>query len=189
MGHDERLAARSATLEADGKTVAVVLADGCPVGLVAVADELRPGAAATIEDLHRLGVSPVVMLTGDNEITARAIAAEAGIDYWRSAMLPEEKTAAIIALADRHGVVAIVGDGVNDAPALATADVGVAMGAAGTDVALETAELPSWPTTWPSSPLRSACRAALSPTSTKTPCCLSLPSPCSSRPPWRGSCH
>lgn len=136
-------AQRLATLEAEGKT-AVVLADatdGRPLGLLAVADQLRPGAASAVADLHTLGVDHVVLLTGDNPRTAAAVAAQAGIDDWRAGLLPEHKTHAIAELRATYGPVAMVGDGVNDAPALATADVGVAMGAAGTDVALETADL------------------------------------------------
>ncbi len=91
--------------------------------------------------LSRLGIDPTVMLTGDNAATAAAIANAAGIVVWRAGLLPEEKTAAVAALHAQSGTVAMVGDGINDAPALATADVGIAMGAAGTDVALETADI------------------------------------------------
>jgi len=140
---DEADCQRLAQLEAQGKT-AVVLADadaGRALGVLAVADELRPNAANAIAAVHQLGIGRVVMLTGDNQRTAQAIAAQAGLDDWRAGLLPEDKTAAVTDLRRAHGATAMVGDGVNDAPALATADVGIAMGAAGTDVALETADV------------------------------------------------
>jgi Cd2+/Zn2+-exporting ATPase len=108
--------------------------------LVAVADTLRPAAAGAVADLKRLGVERIVMLTGDNAIVARAIGDALGIADVRADLLPEEKLA-IVAELKREGPVAMVGDGVNDAPALATASLGVAMGGAGTDVALETADV------------------------------------------------
>ena len=110
-------------------------------GVIAVADEIRPGAETLVDRLHALGVDEVVMLTGDNERTASAIADEIGIDDVRAELLPEQKVDAVRELDERHGGVAMVGDGINDAPALATATVGVAMGAAGTDTALETADI------------------------------------------------
>ena len=131
-----------ATLEKAGKTT-VVIADadrGQPLGLLAVADQLRPEATRAVAELHQLGLR-VVILSGDHQRVAAAVAHQAGIDDWRANLLPEHKTDAVQALRRTHGPVAMVGDGVNDAPALATADVGVAMGAAGTDVALETADL------------------------------------------------
>jgi len=128
-------------LQAAGKTVVLVGTDEALAGVVAVADEVRPEARWTVDRLHALGVERVVMLTGDNERTARAIATEVGVDEFRAELLPDEKVAAIEALTDDHDGVAMVGDGVNDAPALATATVGVAMGAAGTDTALETADV------------------------------------------------
>jgi len=145
-------------LQAEGKTVVLVgrvgqnptgsrtasgdAADEVEVeGLVAVADELRPDVAAMVDRLHELGVEHVAMLTGDNERTAGAIAAEVGVDEYRAELLPEEKVEAIEELDETYDGVAMVGDGVNDAPALAAATVGVAMGAAGTDTALETADI------------------------------------------------
>jgi Cd2+/Zn2+-exporting ATPase len=128
-------------LEGAGKTVVLLAAGDEPIGLLAVEDELRPEAAPAVAELRELGIRHLVMLTGDNERTAAAVAAQAGIDGWEAGLLPEDKTAAVKALRDRYGAVAMVGDGVNDAPALAAADVGVAMGAAGTDVALETADV------------------------------------------------
>ncbi len=128
-------------LQSEGKTVVLVGTDDELEGVIAVADELRPDAAAMVERLHDLGVAHVVMLTGDNERTANAIAEQVGVDDVRAELLPEEKVDAVEALQREYGTVAMVGDGINDAPALATADVGVAMGAAGTDTALETADI------------------------------------------------
>jgi Cd2+/Zn2+-exporting ATPase len=128
-------------LQSEGKTVVLVGTEDDLEGIVAVADDVRPEAAWTVRHLQDLGVE-VVMLTGDNERTARAIGDRVGVDEVRAALLPEEKVAAIEELDDRYpGGIAMVGDGINDAPALATATVGVAMGAAGTDTALETADV------------------------------------------------
>jgi Cd2+/Zn2+-exporting ATPase len=135
-GLDAAALARAETLEAEGKTVAVVLVDGVPLGLVAMRDEPRADAAAGVAALRRLGVG-AVMLTGDNERTGRAIAGTLGLDV-RAGLLPADKLREIAAL-KAHGPVVMVGDGINDAPALAAASVGVAMGG-GTDVALETAD-------------------------------------------------
>ena len=128
-------------LRREGKTAVLVgSADGV-IGAVAVADTVREEARETVSALHGQGIDKVVMLTGDNEVTARAIADELGIDEWRAGLLPEEKVEALDELSRRYGKVAMVGDGVNDAPALAAASVGIAMGAAGTDTALETADV------------------------------------------------
>ena len=126
--------------ERAGRTVVLVGTDDELVGLIAVADRVRPEAPAAVRAIQEAGV-PVVMLTGDNEGTARTVAAEVGIDEYHAELLPEEKLDAIRELESRYGTVAMVGDGVNDAPALATATVGVAMGAAGTDTAIETADV------------------------------------------------
>jgi len=128
-------------LTGEGKTVVLVGTGTQLLGLIAVADEVRPGAAESVARLRDLGVDRVVMLTGDNEGTARAIAAAVGVDEYRAGLLPEEKVDAVTDLQTAAGAVAMVGDGINDAPALATADVGIAMGAAGTDTALETADI------------------------------------------------
>ena len=129
-------------LQSEGKTVVLVGTEDEIEGVVAVADEIRPEAKRTVERLKALGVERTVMLTGDNERTARAIASEVGVDEYRAELLPDEKVGAIEELdAETEGGVAMVGDGINDAPALATATVGVAMGAAGTDTALETADI------------------------------------------------
>ena len=136
---------RLEALEAEGKTSVLVAReeDGevAVLGWLAFTDTVRPGAAEMIADLRALGVEHVVMLTGDNERVARRIADEVGIDEVRAELLPEEKVTAIEELVERHEGVAMVGDGVNDAPALATATLGIAMGGAGTDVALDTADV------------------------------------------------
>jgi Cd2+/Zn2+-exporting ATPase len=127
-------------LQAEGKTVVLVGTEDELEGVVAVADEVRPEAKAAVARLKELGVERTVMLTGDNERTARAVAEQVGIDAVHAELLPDEKTAVMQDLVAEHGV-AMVGDGINDAPALATATVGVAMGAAGTDTAIETADI------------------------------------------------
>lgn len=137
----QALRAAADRLRAEGKTTMYVVAGGRPLGVIGVADVIRPIAPAVIAELHRLGVRKTILLTGDNERAARAIAGEVGIDEWRAELLPEQKLDVIRALQASGLRVAMVGDGVNDAPALATADVGIAMGAAGTDVALETADV------------------------------------------------
>ena len=125
-----------------GQTVMVVRDDCCGVrGYIAVADTLRPGVPGIMAALSEVGIEHTVLLTGDNEATGRAIAAAAGVDDVQANLLPEQKVEAIEALLDRYQAVAMVGDGVNDAPALARASVGIAMGAAGTDTALETADV------------------------------------------------
>lgn len=128
-------------LQGEGKTVVIVGDEKAPWGLVALRDNIRPNAAKAIDALHAAGVQKVVMLTGDNERTAQAIAMELGIDEIYADLKPEDKVMKVRELAQRYGHVAMVGDGVNDAPALAEATVGIAMGAAGTDVALETADV------------------------------------------------
>ena len=128
-------------LEEEGKT-AVLVADGtAAIGVLAVADRVRPAAASALADLRRMGIHRVVMLTGDSEAVARGVAAAVGISEVRARLLPEEKYQAVRQLEADAGAVAVVGDGVNDAPALAAASVGIAMGAAGTHVALETADV------------------------------------------------
>ncbi len=130
----------AATHEAAGRSV-TLLADATAVrALFAVADTVRPQAAQAVAELRALGIVPV-MLTGDHAAAAHAAAREAGISDVQAGLLPEQKLAAIAALQQRHGRTAMAGDGINDAPALARADIGFAMGAAGTDVAMETADV------------------------------------------------
>jgi Cu+-exporting ATPase len=128
-----------ATLQAEGKTVVAVAVDGQVAGLLALADRPRPEARAVVQALRARGLR-VVLLTGDNERTARAVAREVGIDDLRAEVLPEQKSAVVQELQASGQVVAMVGDGINDAPALARADVGIAMGS-GTDVALEAGDV------------------------------------------------
>ncbi len=130
----------AAILSSEGKTVVLVGTDSRLMGAVIVADEVRIGARDAIRELRKEGIERIVMLTGDNKATAQAIADEVGLDEYRAQLLPEEKVAAVKELAETYGPVAMVGDGINDAPALATAAVGIAMGAAGSDTALETAD-------------------------------------------------
>jgi len=128
-------------LQSEGKTVVVLGDEEAPWGMLAIRDNIRPNARAAIAAMHAAGVEKVVMLTGDNERTAQAIARELGIDEVHADLKPEDKAVKVRELSAQYGHVAMVGDGVNDAPALAEATVGIAMGAAGTDVALETADV------------------------------------------------
>jgi Cd2+/Zn2+-exporting ATPase len=124
-----------------GRTIVVVGNDTHVCGLIALADRVRPDAPAALDALHRAGVSRIVMLTGDNAGTANAVAREIGIDEVRAELLPADKVAAVQDLVAEHGSVAMVGDGVNDGPALAHATIGIAMGAVGSDTAIETADI------------------------------------------------
>ncbi|MBX3737991.1 MAG: heavy metal translocating P-type ATPase [Candidatus Didemnitutus sp.] len=143
----ESVETRLATIEAQGQSVVVVghrPHDGCKgevLGIIAIGDTLRPNAKASIAALHAAGVEQVVMLSGDNQRTADFIARQVGIDEARGDLLPDDKVEAVKALRAKYGVVGMVGDGVNDAPAMATANIGIAMGAAGTDAAIETADI------------------------------------------------
>ena len=128
-------------LRREGKSLVFVAADGVMLGAIAVADRPRETARETIELLRTHHVSTVAMLTGDHEETAAAIARELNVDEYHAALLPEQKQAMVESMRAKHGALMMVGDGVNDAPALAAADVGVAMGAAGSDAALETADV------------------------------------------------
>ncbi|MBL8577018.1 MAG: cadmium-translocating P-type ATPase [Mesorhizobium sp.] len=128
-------------IEQTGSTPVHVAVDGKLVGIVYIADTLRPGAREAIAALKASGVKQIVMLTGDNAATAKAIAADLGVDEVKADLMPEDKVAAITALQKKGMKVAMVGDGVNDAPALARAEVGIAMGGGGTQAALEAADI------------------------------------------------
>ena len=138
---DEEATERLQKEEARGRTAMLVAEGQEIIGAVFLADTPRPEAYRLVEQLKKSGIRNVVMLTGDNARTAEAIATELNLDEFYAEMLPEDKVNVIKKLRQSGQVVAMVGDGINDAPALATADVGIAMGAAGTDVALETADL------------------------------------------------
>jgi Cd2+/Zn2+-exporting ATPase len=133
-GHLERLGR-------EGRTAVLVARADSTIGILGVADQTRDTARDAVDRLRREGIGRVAMLTGDNMQTASAIASALGVDEFRAELLPSDKVAAVQDLRRRYGSVAMVGDGVNDAPALAAADVGIAMGAAGTDAALETADV------------------------------------------------
>jgi Cu+-exporting ATPase len=135
----EALDAHVARLAAEGKTAVYVAFGGQAQGVIAVADVLKPEAAAAVAALRGMGLE-VVMLTGDSRLTADAIARQAGIDRVLAEVLPEDKARRVRAIQDEGRLVAMVGDGINDAPALAQADVGIAMGT-GTDVAIEAADV------------------------------------------------
>jgi Cd2+/Zn2+-exporting ATPase len=133
--------AEAEELERQGRTVVVIGNANHVCGLIAVADTVRPAARSVIEALKKRGIGHLVMLTGDNQATAKAIAAEVGIDEVRAELLPEDKVAQVAELVSEYGTVAMVGDGVNDAPAMARASFGIAMGAMGSDAAIETADI------------------------------------------------
>ena len=138
---DAEARAQAAALEDAGKTVVLVGRQDRLLGVLAVADRLRPEAPACMAALQKLGVRKTVMLTGDNARVAAAMARQAGLADFRADLMPEDKVTALRELGSRFGPVAMVGDGVNDAPALAHATVGIALGGAATDVALETADV------------------------------------------------
>lgn len=140
--HSDAMCALAATEAAEGKTPLLVGADGEYVGTITVADAIRPSSHDIIAQLKALGVDAIAMLTGDEPSTAQRIAQEIGVTDVRAGLLPEDKVSAVRALQTERGAVAMVGDGINDAPALATADVGIAIGGAGsTTQAMETADI------------------------------------------------
>ncbi len=138
---DQEALKTAAEFESQGCSVVAIGTEDHVCGLIALADQLRPEAPAALRSLREAGVGHLVMLTGDNRATAEAIARQAGIDEVRAELLPADKVAAIEELVNRHKTVAMVGDGVNDAPAMARASFGIAMGAAGTDTAIEAADI------------------------------------------------
>jgi len=144
---NENVESRLTAIEGRGHSVVVVghrPHDGCKgevLGIIAIGDTLRADAAHSIRALHEAGVVSVMMLSGDNQRAVDFIAKQVGIDEPRGDLLPDDKVTAVKALREKHGVVGMVGDGVNDAPAMATANIGIAMGMAGTDAAIETADI------------------------------------------------
>ena len=128
-------------LRRQAETPLLLAVDGKLVGLISLRDEVRPEAAAVLKRLRTNGIRRIVMLTGDHPDIARVVAGELGIDEWRADVMPEDKLEAVRQLQNDGYVVGMVGDGINDAPALAAADIGIAMGLAGTDVAVETADV------------------------------------------------
>lgn len=134
------LQSRLEALERQGKTAVLLMDEAAVLGIFAVADTVKDSSRQAVLDLHGLGIR-TVMLTGDNQHTAQAIAQQVGISEARGDQLPEDKLATIESLVGRQGQVGMVGDGINDSPALARADIGFAMGAAGTDTAIETADV------------------------------------------------
>lgn len=141
-GHSSPDVLRAAdALSGAGRTVVAVGDDRTVWGLIAVADAIRPEAKGIVTALHTAGIEHVIMLTGDNKATAEVIARETGVDEVMAELLPEHKVEAVEDLVKRYGNVAMIGDGVNDAPAMARANVGIAMGAIGSDAAIETADI------------------------------------------------
>ena len=138
---DEVTIERATQLQAQGKTVVAAVSDDQLIGIIGIADQLRDESKHVLQKLRALKVKHTVMLTGDAKPTAEAIATSLGMSDVRAGLLPAEKLTAIKELRTKYGAVAMVGDGVNDAPALASANVGIAMGGAGTDAALETADI------------------------------------------------
>ncbi len=127
--------------EKKGRTTILVANDLKPIGLIAIADEIRPETSRAIASLKAMGIQRNIMLTGDNSNVAKAVAKEIGVDDFQADLLPEQKQRFVKELQNDGHIVGMIGDGINDAPALALADVGIAMGAAGTDVAIETADV------------------------------------------------
>jgi len=128
-------------LQQEGKTVMILGTENTIIGIIAVADKVRDLSKDAITRLKEAGIERTIMLTGDNQATAKAIAQEIGIDEFHAELLPEDKVKAVKELQKKYGKIAMVGDGINDAPALATSNLGIAMGVAGTDAALETADI------------------------------------------------
>ncbi|MDX1929260.1 MAG: heavy metal translocating P-type ATPase [Pirellulaceae bacterium] len=128
-------------LQKAGRSIVVIGNDEHVCGFIALGDSIREESAGTIAELHRLGIEKIVMLTGDNAGTAQIVAKTVGIDEVRAELLPEDKVNAVANLVEQYGQVAMIGDGVNDAPALARATIGIAMGAVGSDAAIETADI------------------------------------------------
>ncbi len=128
-------------IQSEGKTAVFVAENGVVIGVIGIADPIRRTARSAIRNLRDIGVQRIAMLTGDDEMTARRLAKEAGVPEMHAELLPEDKLAFVRKLRQEGHTVAMVGDGINDSPALAAADLGIAMGAAGTDLAIETADI------------------------------------------------
>jgi Cd2+/Zn2+-exporting ATPase len=137
----EQLHALASGLADAGHSLVFMWSEDHVCGLISIADRLRPEARTVVQELKELGMARVVMLTGDNRQTAEGMAAAAGVDECRAELLPEDKVEVVSRLAREFGQVGMVGDGVNDAPAMAAASLGIAMGAAGSDAAIETADI------------------------------------------------
>ena len=141
-GHgDTPLLARVNELAGKGRAIVMVGRDDKPIGLIGLSDQARPNAPEVLRHLRQLGIKRNVMLTGDHVLAAQAIAAQVGVDEVQAGLMPEQKLECLRELSRKYGHMAMVGDGVNDAPALAQAAVGIAMGAAGSDIAMETADV------------------------------------------------
>jgi len=138
---DDSIRQRVELFEREGKTTMLIARNSTMLGIIALADTPRTESRAALAHLRALGVRQTIMLTGDNERVAATIAKQVGLTDYRANLMPEDKVSAIRELNVKYGAVAMVGDGVNDAPALANATVGIAMGGAGTDVALESADI------------------------------------------------
>lgn len=128
-------------MQVEGNTLIVVGTKHELLGMIAVADAIREITVGAISQIKAAGISEIIMLTGDNAGTAKKVAAQTGVDRYFAELLPQDKVEAVKKLQQEGKVVAMVGDGINDAPALATADLGIAMGGAGTDTAMETADI------------------------------------------------
>lgn len=137
----EKIADSIHKMEQQGKSIIVIGNEQKVLGVIAVSDTIRSTTIATLESLKEVGIKEVVMLTGDNATTAKSIAAQTGVSRYFAELLPEDKVSALKDIQNEHLKVAMVGDGINDAPALATADLGIAMGVTGTDTAMETADV------------------------------------------------
>ncbi len=141
LGEDAELDQKLEELRSAGRTTVIVYRDGTVLGIIGMMDTLRDNAQDVIQKLRNLGISPLIMISGDHQIVAEATGKQAGTNESYGGLLPDEKVDVIKKMTQKYGQVAMVGDGVNDAPAMAASGLGIAMGAAGSDVALETAEI------------------------------------------------
>ena len=132
---------KAEALERQGRTIVVIGNETHVCGFIAIADAVRPGIGAVVKDLRTAGIRHLVMLTGDNRATAESIGAQVGVDEIQSNLLPAEKVGAVDALVKKHGLVAMVGDGVNDSPAMVSASLGISLGVAGSDAGIEAADI------------------------------------------------